>query len=128
MGSCPPCAPGARGRTKRAAHSEPEIDNVRDVRDGALESALQEAQECEQVLQSQVPVYFLSGDEKSVAEQADKETITAVYRIIDTARVSEHRHLKNALAWERRYKALEQALEDLGRSFSSRSRDNQQCS
>jgi chromosome segregation ATPase len=87
------------------------------VRDPILESALQEAQDCEQSVQAQVPVYFLSGDEKSVAEQADKETITAVYRLIDRARGSIDDILKNALSWERRFKSLEQALEELGARF-----------
>jgi hypothetical protein len=87
------------------------------LRDPILEAAMQEAQDCEQTLHSQVPVYFMSGDEKTVTGQADKTTVTGVYHIIDQARLSVHDTLKNALSWERRFKALEQALQDLAERF-----------
>jgi hypothetical protein len=87
------------------------------LRDPILESAVQESQECEQILRSQLPVYFLSGDEKSVTTQADKDTITGVYRIVDGVRLSVHDTLKKALSWERQHKALEKSLDDLADQF-----------
>lgn len=90
-----------------------------ELQDPNLDSTYQAAREWEQKLNAQVPVYFMSVDETTIKEKADKATIAKVYRIIDEARPEISKIVKNSHDWERQYDALDKALETLTECYRS---------
>jgi predicted nucleic acid-binding Zn-ribbon protein len=90
-----------------------------EIQDPKLDSTYQTARDWENKLAAQVPVYFMSVDEATIKEKADKTTISKVYRIIDEARPEINTIVKDAHDWERQYEALEKALVTLTDSYRS---------
>lgn len=87
------------------------------INDPELESALEDSVHLEKSFEARVPVYFLSGDEATVLEKADKATIAAVHDLLHDARPAVSEILTVSQAWQQQYEALEKALSDLADGF-----------
>jgi hypothetical protein len=87
------------------------------VQDPLLETTLADARHWEQRLRSQVPAYFMGGDEASVHDQADKHTVAQVYRLVDQALPAVKELLKKAQTWQGQQAALDEVLKKLPEQF-----------
>jgi hypothetical protein len=87
------------------------------IRDSELDTAFKNTEEWQKSLTSQIPVYFMSGNEADIVEKADRTTISAVYRLSQQAKPQVETALKDAQAWEHRHQALEETLDELAKEF-----------
>jgi hypothetical protein len=94
-----------------------------DIRDPDLNTALTDARECEQWLNSRIPVHYLIGDQASVLAEADKETISQVHKILSQARPGVEELMSKAKSWEAQSSALKAAISELVTGFRDLSPD-----
>jgi hypothetical protein len=88
-----------------------------DIQDQDLEISLADARECEQWLNTRIPVYFLSGDEQTVLAQSDKASIAQVHAMLSQARPGVEDLLTKARNWEAEHSALKKSLSELVSGF-----------
>lgn len=87
------------------------------IQDPQLYSATERAKSWEDRLRTQVPVYFISGDEITVQHQADKHTIGKVFSVVTEARPVTDQLLRQARGWEEHRLFLERSLAELVEGF-----------
>ena len=88
-----------------------------DIRDQDLDTSLVDAKECEQWLNTRIPVYFLIGDQSGVLAEADKESISQVHKILSQARPGVEELMSKAKSWEDQYNELKASLSELVSGF-----------
>jgi hypothetical protein len=88
-----------------------------DIRDPNLDASLADARECEQWLNTRIPVYYLIGDQSGVLAEADKESISQVHKILSQARPGVDELMTKAKSWETQYTALNAAISELVSGF-----------
>jgi predicted DNA binding CopG/RHH family protein len=88
-----------------------------DLRDPYLDLSLEDARECDEWLSTRIPIYFLSGDQSGVLAEADKESISQVYKMLSQARPAVEELVTKAKSWEAQYNALNSAINDLVSNF-----------
>ena len=94
-----------------------------DIRDPNLDASLADARECEQWLNTRIPVYYLIGDQSGVLAEADKESISQVHKILSQARPGVDELMTKAKSWETQYAALNAAISELVSGFRELSPD-----
>jgi len=68
---------------------------------------------------NQIPYYFISGEEKTVLDLADKETISFVYDILQNVRPGLVELKADAENWEKNYQRTEDKVAELQRMLAS---------
>jgi hypothetical protein len=94
-----------------------------EIRDPDLDTALSDARECEQWLNTRIPVHYLIGDQAGVLAEADKETISQVHKILSQARPGVEELMNKAKSWEAQSSALKAAISELVTGFRELSPD-----